>query len=108
MDEPADMLLSYAISEIAARFGSVCDEVIVGEMPDAEFPGVTFTIPQRGDRAKLLEVSRRNAEQSRADALKQAEKLDPDLTTVHHYKLRQILRILLHHPRVASGQHLLH
>ena len=80
------MLLSYAISEIAARFGSVCDEVIVGEMPDAEFPGVTFTIPQRGDRAKLLEVSRRNAEQSRADALKQAEKLDPEQRTMRVLK----------------------
>ncbi len=86
MDEPADMLLSYAISEIAARFGSVCDEVIVGGMPDAEFPGVTFTIPQRGDRAKLLEVSRRNAEQSRADALKQAEKLDPEQRTMRVLK----------------------
>ena len=45
MDEPADMLLSYAISEIAARFGSVCDEVIVGEMPDAEFPGSRSQYP---------------------------------------------------------------
>ncbi len=46
--------------------------------PDAEFPGATFTIPQRGDKAKLLDVSVRNARQSKLDALKQMERLDPE------------------------------
>ncbi|MDE7388119.1 MAG: excinuclease ABC subunit UvrC, partial [Muribaculaceae bacterium] len=78
LQEPVSQLLSMAISEIAERFGGKLDEVIVPEMPDSEFPGVTFTIPQRGDKAKLLAVSAQNAAQSRTDAIKRAEKLDPD------------------------------
>lgn len=41
--------------------------------------GVSFTLPQRGDKAKLLEVSRRNARQNKIDALKHMEKKDPEL-----------------------------
>ncbi|MDE6510105.1 MAG: excinuclease ABC subunit UvrC [Muribaculaceae bacterium] len=78
LQEPASQLLSLAISEIAERFGPNFDEVIVEEMPDAEFHGVGFTVPQRGDKAKLLAVSKQNAAQSRTDAIKRAEKLDPE------------------------------
>jgi len=49
--------------------------------PDAEFPGATFTVPQRGDKAKLLDVSTRNARQSKLDVLKQMERLDPEKRT---------------------------
>ncbi len=82
MEESAPTLLSYAMSEILERFGTEFDEVVVSEMPETEMPGVKFTIPQRGDRAKLLEVSRRNAAQSRADAVARAEKLNPEQRTM--------------------------
>ncbi len=82
MDEDAPTLLSYAISEIKERFGELCDEVITAVLPDTEFDGITFTVPQRGDRAKLLEVSRRNAAQARADAQARAEKLNPEQRTM--------------------------
>jgi len=82
MDEPPERLLSYAVSEIGERFGSGFDEVVVDRLPETDFPGVSFTIPQRGDRAKLLEVSRKNAAQSRADMLARAEKLNPEQRTM--------------------------
>ncbi len=78
MEEPVSQLLSMAIAEISQRFGGKLDEVIVEMMPDSEFPGVEFTVPQRGDKAKLLQVSKQNAEQNRTDAIRQAEKLDPE------------------------------
>jgi excinuclease ABC subunit C len=86
MDETTAQLLSYAISEIAERFSATYDEIIVAEQPETKLEGVTFTIPQRGDRAKLLDVSTRNATHGRIDAVKQAEKLDPEQRTMRVLK----------------------
>lgn len=79
LDESQSQLLAYAMNEIANSLGVVYDEVIVPLMPEVEMEGVTFTVPQRGDKAKLLEVSQRNARQNKIDALKHMEKNDPDL-----------------------------
>lgn len=81
MEETQAQLLSYAMDEVRSRFGLAYDEVIVPLEPDAEFPGATFTVPQRGDKAKLLDVSTRNARQSKLDVLKQMERLDPEKRT---------------------------
>lgn len=78
MDETQAQLLSYAMDEIRTRFGTEYGEVIVSLEPDAEFPGAVFTVPQRGDKAKLLDVSTRNATQSKLDALKKLEWTDPE------------------------------
>lgn len=79
LDESQAQLLAYAMNEIANSLGVVYDEVIVPLMPEVEMAGVTFTVPQRGDKAKLLEVSQRNARQNKIDALKHMEKNNPDL-----------------------------
>ena len=68
--------------EITDTFGVTYDEVVAHCEPDMEFPGVTVTVPQRGDRAKLLDVARRNARQRRADALKHLERTDPEKRTM--------------------------
>ncbi len=81
MEETQAQLLSYAMDEVRSRFGLAYDEVIVPLEPDAEFPGATFTVPQRGDKAKLLDVSTRNARQSKLDVVKQRERLDPEKRT---------------------------
>ena len=78
MDETVAMMLSYAIAEIQTSLGVKFDEVVVPELPDVEIEGVRFTVPQRGDRAKLLEVSAQNAEQSKIDDMKTLEKHDPE------------------------------
>lgn len=82
LDEGLPALLSYAINEIQQRFDTEFDEIVVEIMPETDIPGVRFTIPQRGDRAKLLEVSKRNAHQSRTDAIARAEKLNPEQRTM--------------------------
>ena len=78
LDESQAQLLAYAMEEIRDSLGVTYDEVIVPLIPEVEMPGVSFTIPQRGDKAKLLEVSRRNARQNKIDALKHMEKHDPE------------------------------
>lgn len=79
LDESQAQLLAYAMEEIRQTLGVEYDEVIVPFVPEVEMPGVSFTIPQRGDKAKLLEVSQRNARQNKIDVLKHMEKNDPDL-----------------------------
>lgn len=78
LEESRAQLLGYAMEEIRQSLGVVYDEVVVGEVPEVEMPGITFTVPQRGDKAKLLEVSARNARQNRIDDLKHLEKHNPE------------------------------
>lgn len=81
LEESVAEILAYAMNEVSQRLGAVYDEVVVPEIPDVQFDGVTFTIPQRGDRAKLLDVSTRNARQAKIDYLKHLEKVDPEQRT---------------------------
>lgn len=81
MDESQAQILSYAVNEIHNQLSVEFGEVIVAEAPDVEMPGVTFTVSQRGDRAKLLEVSQRNARQYKIDVLKHMEKHNPEQRT---------------------------
>ncbi|MDE6207271.1 MAG: excinuclease ABC subunit UvrC [Muribaculaceae bacterium] len=81
LEESRAQILGYAMEEIRESLGAVYDEVIVAELPEVEIPGVCFTIPQRGDKAKILEVSCRNARQNRIDDLKHMEKHDPEART---------------------------
>lgn len=78
LEESRAQLLGYAMEEIRQSLGVAYDEVVVGEVPEVEMPGITFTVPQRGDKAKLLEVSARNARQNRIDDLKHLEKHNPE------------------------------
>lgn len=81
LDEEGPQMLAYAMQEIRSRFVIDFKEVIVPLYPDADFDGAEFTIPQRGDKAKLLDVSTRNARQAKIDALKQMERTDPEQRT---------------------------
>ena len=82
LDETAAQLLGYAIDEIHSSLGVEFDEVVVAEPPETEMPGITFTVPRRGDRAKLLEVSRQNARQAKIDDLKHLERHNPEERTM--------------------------
>ncbi len=77
LDESGARMLAYAMAEIHESLGVEYDEVVVPFAPDAEMPRVSFTIPRRGDKAKLLDVSLRNARQSRIDDLKHMARHDP-------------------------------
>lgn len=82
LEETQAEIISYAMQEIKETMGDVeYDEVIVPVVPEEGWAGVSFIVPQRGDKAKLLEVSQRNARQRKIDDLKQMEKLDPEQHT---------------------------
>ncbi len=78
LDESQGEMLAYAMQEIKETLGVTFHEVLVPIIPEIEMQNVTFTVPQRGDRAKLLDVSHRNALQAKVDALKHMEKQNPE------------------------------
>ncbi len=61
MEEERESILSTAVTEIRQRVSSDSPEVIVPFMPDIQLDKIKYTVPQRGDRYKLLELANRNA-----------------------------------------------
>lgn len=78
LDEDDRELLAIGMVEMMQRFGSEAKERIVPFDPGLNLPGVSFTVPQRGDRHKLLQLSERNAINFKRDRDKQTEILDPE------------------------------
>ena len=78
MDEPLDEMLMLAIVEMRNRYHSTAREIIVPFKPEAEITGVNWTVPQKGEKKKLLELSALNVKQYRADRLKRSDKLNPE------------------------------
>ena len=75
LNETDEELLQLGIIELRQRFKSDAKEIIVPEEVDMELDNVTFTVPQRGDKKTLLDLSIMNGKQYKIDRLKQAEKL---------------------------------
>ena len=78
MEESAEEILVLGIAEMRERFGSRSKEIVVPFPLDIELKDVTITVPTRGDKKHLLELSKMNVRQYRIDSLKQAEKLNPE------------------------------
>ena len=86
MEETKEELLQLGIIEMRERYKSLSREIIVPFELDLELQNVTFTIPQRGEKKKLLDLSLLNVKQYRADRMKQAEKLNPEQKSVRLMK----------------------
>ena len=78
LNETDEELLQLGIVEIRDRFKSDSKEIIVQKEVDVELEGVKFTVPERGDKKTLLELSIMNCKEYKFDRLKQAEKLNPE------------------------------
>ena len=81
-DEQKEYVLGLGIVELRERFRSHAGEIIVPFIPEGVFPeGISFTVPQRGDKRKVLELSLQNAKQYKLDKLKRSEKFNPEQRT---------------------------
>ena len=97
LDEDDRELLQMAVIEIRNRQNSTTKEIIVPFDMEMELDGVTFTVPQRGDKKTLLELSLMNGKQYRFDRLKQAEKLNPEQKAV---RMMKEIQTALHLPKL--------
>ena len=78
LDETADDILTLGIMQIREQVGSDAREIVLPFEPETNIPDVTITVPMRGEKKHLLELSEMNCRQYRFDRLKQAEKLNPE------------------------------
>jgi excinuclease ABC subunit C len=94
LDEPDDEVLQLAIAELRQRFRSNAPEAVVPMDPGIEVPGLTFTVPQRGDKKHLLEMGERNAHYFMLEKQKQEALVDPEAATDRVLEqLKQDLRL---------------
>ena len=78
LNESKEELLQLGIVEMRERYKSKSREIIVPFELEMELGGVTFIVPQRGEKKHLLELSILNVKQYKVDRLKQADKLNPE------------------------------
>lgn len=78
IDETARDMLLFAIADLRERFNTQSEEIIVPFDIKIKIPNVKISIPQRGDRKKLLELSERNVKYYKLDKEKQIELVDPE------------------------------
>lgn len=78
LDETPEELLGMAIVEMRQRFNSESREIIVPFKPELIMSNVEITIPQRGDKKQLLELSQKNVKQFKFDRIKKADMLNPE------------------------------
>ncbi|MBL7892759.1 MAG: excinuclease ABC subunit UvrC [Bacteroidia bacterium] len=81
LDESPEELLTLAIAELRLRFKSDSKEIIVPFAPELKFDGIEYTIPQRGDKRQLLELSERNANYYRKEKERRELLVDPERHT---------------------------
>ena len=86
LNESDEELLALGIVEMRERFKSTSREIILPFALDLKLEGITLTVPQRGDKKTLLDLSVMNCRQYRFDRLKQAEKLNPEQKSVRLMK----------------------
>lgn len=78
LDETDEELLTLGIIEMRERYASQSKEIVVPFHVDLPDGMVEQTVPQKGDKKKLLELSKLNVKQYKFDRLKQADKLNPE------------------------------
>lgn len=91
LGETKEELLELGIVEMRERYKSLSPEIIIPFKIEINLNNVLFTIPQRGDKKKLLDLSILNVKQYKVDRMKQAEKLNPEQRSLKLMKEIQLL-----------------
>lgn len=77
LDETREDLLALGIVAIREKFNSFSNEIIIPFEIDFSIHQVKFTVPKKGDKKNLLELSEKNVKYYRMEKLKQIENVDP-------------------------------
>ena len=97
LDEADEDLLRFAIMEMARKFDIEYKELVLPFEISLPINGITITVPQKGDKKTLLDLSLRNARQYKVDKLKRAEYLNPEQRQT---RLMKELQETLHLPKL--------
>jgi excinuclease ABC subunit C len=97
IEEEKEALLSMIIAEMRYRLETLSHEIIVPFLPDTELKNTMYTVPLRGDKLELLNLSKKNAAAYRFERLRYLEKTDPDK---HIDRILNIIKSDLHLPEL--------
>ncbi|NVN93844.1 MAG: excinuclease ABC subunit UvrC [Bacteroidetes bacterium] len=78
LDETPEELLCIAIIDLRQRFNSASNEIIIPFALDIDLQKTILTVPQRGDKKQLLDLSERNAKYYKLEKQKQKDLVDPE------------------------------
>ena len=92
LDETKEDLLVMGIVEMRQRYGSESKEVIVPFPVELSIENITVSVPQKGDKKKLLELSKLNVLQYKKDRISQSDKLNPEQKQVR--LMKELQRVL--------------
>jgi excinuclease ABC subunit C len=81
LEESAVDLLTHALIDLRERFESNAPEIIVPIELEIKLPNINYTVPQRGDKKQLLELSERNCKYYKLEKEKQKSLVDPERHT---------------------------
>ncbi len=101
LEETPEELLTLAIAELRSRFDSNAKEIIVPFAPELQFGGAQYTVPQRGDKRHLLELSEKNVGYYRKEKERQQSLVDPERHT------RRIMQQMMKDLRLKSEPRLI-
>lgn len=93
LDESREEILSLAIVELRDKFKSLSKTAVVPFLPETQLIDIEYVIPQKGDKMRLLELSRKNVLQYKKDKYTQAERLNPEQRQV---RILNDVKSLLH------------
>ena len=86
LDETKEEILSLAIVGMREQYVSKSKEIVIPFDLDFTMKDAQFIVPKAGDKKKLLVLSEANVRQYRIDALKRAERLNPDQRNINILK----------------------
>ena len=89
IDESQEELLSLATVEMRERYKSCAKEIVLPFEIEVELDGITVTVPQRGEKRHLLDISLSNVRQYKFDKARQAEKMNPEQRSTNLLKALQ-------------------
>jgi excinuclease ABC subunit C len=78
LDETDADLLAVGVVELRSLFASEATELLLSMPLDLDLNGAKASVPQRGDKLRLIELSLRNARAYRLEKLKNLSIVDPD------------------------------
>lgn len=81
LTESSEDVLGFVLPELRERFNSQAKDILLNIQPSFEFEGLKFSVPQRGDKKALLDLSLRMIKNYRLDQLKQEKIKDPEAHT---------------------------
>ncbi|MGM0665743.1 MAG: excinuclease ABC subunit UvrC [Bacteroidota bacterium] len=93
IEENNKEVISLAITDLRERHSSSAPEIILGLMPDIKIENLKYTIPRKGDKKKLLELSEKNARVYRLNQKKSVDKSPLDRSRQNLEKLKEDLHL---------------